>query len=285
MDSKKFDEAIKNSLKECDCFSDINEYYYNTTYSEKLKELLKETNQFEKFKKNEWKAPSYHEKNKDLIKMCSVASSSRLAFLYFLDQVKNNIVELEVECNNDLGGHNPQLDAFNNVDNIYYECKCHEICNKSHNKLKIKYIDKLKELFGIDDFEPIKDENEEYIELSLKDLDCKYGSKEWLYNSIYNLHLDVKQLICHLIGMQNEHKNDKREYKLQYIFFKPSEKEIKKNNEIEILYKTLSKEWDMIINSKAFNYFLENNKNIKINNPKFVDVSEIKDIVLESINK
>ena len=123
----------------------------------------------------------------------------------------------------------------------------------------------------------------------MKELGCKCDSEELLDNSIYNLHLDVKQLICHLIGISYQHKNDKGEYKLQYIFFKPSEEEIKKNNKIEnlykTLYKTLLKEWDMIIKSKAFNYFLENNKNIKINKLKFVDVSKIEDIVLERIKK
>ena len=286
MNQKDFDEAIKNSLEKSNCYSNVNEHYYNNLYSDELKKVLIETNQFEKFKKNEWNAPSYHEKNKDLIKMCSVASSSRLAFLYFLDQVKNNIVELEVECNNDLGGYNPQLDAFNKNKKTYYECKCHEICNKSHNKLKNKYIDKLKELFGIDEFEIIKDENEEYIELSLKELGCKCDSEELLDNSIYNLHLDVKQLICHLIGIQNKHKKDKEKFSLQYIFFKPNEE--KKENEkfkdkIGELYHALLDEWEMIINSKAFNYFLENNNNIIINKPTFVDVGEIKDIVLERI--
>ena len=197
--------------------------------------------------------------------MLSVASSSRLGYLYF--QKQNIVVEKGLSVG--VGSTKAQLDAFDDSKGIYYECKCHEIFDK-HQKLRKSYQNRLSEWFGIHG--QIKDEE---IELSLQNFGidaCKSDD-----NSIYELHFDMKQLICHLVGLEKNGGG-----KLQYIFFTPSEKLIKENNWCLELYKELHTEIQLIWNRPVIKGMI-NKANITLCEPLKIEIQNIDDFVLDSI--
>ena len=272
---KDFDELIKNSCNKGKnlgnkhyCIN--NGIYFNSKYKNELKKKIDDSNLYIKFPRRE-----FNSNKKRLIKICSVASSSRLTFLYFYNQMCKNI-KLEYPCKNGVHG-NSYFDAYDEQNNIFYECKCHEICNKSgHSKLSIAYKSKLENLFDIKNLK--KDKTNKHFEISFGDLRVNDCSKESCSTSIYKLHLDVKQLICHLIAMQND-ESDKEKH-LQYIFFVPDEYNNKKDKNVNELYKSLVSEWKAVINSKSFKAFKTKNKNIFIEEPIFYPCSKIEDCII-----
>ena len=111
--------------------------------------------------------------------MCSVASSSRLCFVNFA-----NYNEIEFERPLSTGKGIAKLDA--SKDNLFYECKCHEIFDNHNNYLSLAYKENLKEFFNIN----YQKNDNAYCKLNLTDFEIE---KE---ESIYNLHFDMKQFIC-----------------------------------------------------------------------------------------
>ena len=132
-----------------------------------------------------------------LIKMCSVASSSRLCFINFA-----NYNEIEFERPLSTGKGTAKLDASKY--NLFYECKCHEIFDNHNNYLSLAYKENLKEFFNIN----YQKNDNAYCKLNLTDFEIE---KE---ESIYNLHFDMKQFLCHLFGIAKNGGGT-----LQYIFF------------------------------------------------------------------
>ena len=274
---KEFDELIKisynkNNTNLSDYYSYKNKVYFNSRYFCELKQNIFNSNIYYENKepKRELKSDKY-----GLAKIRSVASSARLTFMYFYNKNNKNIV-LEYPRKNGVHGSS-YFDAYDNCKNIFYECKCHEICKKSgHDKFSIAYKNKLEDLFGIS----INDINaKKQLQITLKDFGVKTETKGMIESaSIYNIHLDVKQLICHLIAIQNNN-IDSKVKTLKYIFFVPDEYKNKNNLKISSLYNCLKNEWNMICNSNAIKLFLKKEQNIKISEPEFVLCSTINDCI------
>lgn len=303
--SVEFDKKIKKSFDLQDgYFSTVNENYFDEKYKEKLKVILEQSKVFDKYI-NEWKPPSHHKKNKNLVKMCSIASSSRLCFLYFYERIEKAEIEVEKICPIKLIASQTKahLDAYDKENNIYYECKCHEICTSNHYMLKDKYGEILKKIFDITISEDNiiakerKGKNEKYIKLSLNDLGIETEDESFnnylnalkridknikinvKNRSVYKLHFDVKQLICHLIGIKNNNETGKEKI-LKYIFFTPKDELIECDKDIKNLYEVLEIEFSMIKNSRKISQFLEEN-GIKLEY-ETIPVTNVDDIVIKN---
>lgn len=138
-----FDQLILESIDKSKTHIKPETVYYDDDYYNQLVLELKERQLYKNYAKRELKETS---KGSDKIKMCSVASSSRLCFLYF---IKDNMVTMEVSLNTGTSG-NAQLDAAK--DTVFYECKCHEIFDNhdtDKNHLRLAYKKNLQKYFGI----------------------------------------------------------------------------------------------------------------------------------------
>ena len=256
-----FDQLILESIDKSKTHIKPETVYYDDDYYNQLVLELKERQLYKNYAKRELKETS---KGSDKIKMCSVASSSRLCFLYF---IKDNMVTMEVSLNTGTSG-NAQLDAAK--DTVFYECKCHEIFDNhdtDKNHLRLAYKKNLQKYFGIIYQE--KDEN--YCKLSLSDFGIE--NKE----SIYSLHFDMKQLLCHLFGIARNGGGT-----LQYIFFTPKKELIENNEFCRNIYKELENEINQIWYCEKITTMINNFK-IKLPHPQMIDVSSIEDVVLKNM--
>ena len=90
-------------------------------------------------------------------------------------------------------------------------------------------------------------------------------------NDYQNLHFDLKQLFTHLCGIIKA-KGNTSKYTLKYIFFKPKEILIKKNDVIREAYEELDKELKAIKNSVLFKekcHIKFDYDYVNVDNPKF----------------
>lgn len=251
----EFDKLIKESIS--DSHIQPNTVYYDDFYEKQLRDELRRRGVLEIYEKRELQNVA-----KDKVKMCSAASSSRLCFLYFANQPN---IRFEYSLTTGTRGI-AQLDAFDGLK--CYECKCHEIFDNHDNKknyLRVSYKANLEKYFGL---KTIKIEGR-IIKLTLKELGINDDS------SIYKLHFDVKQFLCHLFGLAHNGGGC-----LQYIFFTPKNELISSNSECSAFYRTLDEEIDKIWTSPIIQNMLKNN-NIKLPKPLKIQVSEIKDFILQ----
>ena len=257
----QFDQLILESMNPKKSHIKQKTVYYDDAYYTKLTTELKKRNLFESFSKRELQETH---KGTGLIKMCSVASSSRLCFINF---VNDNQVKYECSLTTGTKGK-AQLDAFK--ENTYYECKCHEIFdnhNTDNNHLRLAYKKNLQKYFGIN----YQEKDEDYCKLTLRN----FGIND--DRSIYDLRFDMKQLLCHLFGIAKNGGGT-----LQYIFFTPKKDFVETNPICKEIYKTLNDEIKSIWNCAEIKKMCKEN-NIHLPEPMFIDVSTIKDIVLQNI--
>lgn len=191
-------------------------------------------------------------------KMGSVASSSRFCYLALRNGANalggSGEVEFEYACPIDKikGGTPPQIDAYIKNENIFVEVKCHEIFDKHNVKLSAQYYDLL---FGEDcdfsfSYKPLNKTNE-----------ITLPKNEFGLTDNQNM-FDIKQLICHLLGIKF-HKENYQPATLVYLFFKPKAATEKEQNEINKLFVELENEIKNIFNSKPIKNFITKN-NIKL---------------------
>ena len=255
-----FDELILNSLILSD--SKIKKYlipdsvYFNLQYLKSLKDELIKAVLYKQFARELQETRRGNGK----IKMCSVASSSRLCFLNFQPQKYQMEYDLSTG-NKNIKAH---LDAFNRED-TYFECKCHEIFDM-HEPLKASYSKKLKEVFDINC--RIEEDN---LILRLNNFNIDDN------RLISYLRFDMKQFICHLLGMANNGGG-----KLQYIFFTPSKRLIEQACWCKEIYNELDKELSKIWNSNVITQMCKQNR-ISLLPPYKIEVQKIKDFVLEKL--
>ena len=193
-------------------------------------------------------------------KMASVASSSRFCYLALRDgtnalfpdwEIAKNDVEFEKECRIFLDGPTaPQLDAYieNPSCSCYIEAKCHEIFDSHKIEFKNKYWDIFRKdkSFGCVLENVIR--HDETFELS--------GN---VFNlSDAHLRFDVKQFICHLLGIANQAKG--KQAKLVYLFFKPKSNDEKVNARIDEVFDELRDEIDSIFTSAVIVEFCLDNQ-------------------------
>ena len=186
-------------------------------------------------------------------KMLSVASSSRLCFMYFKRQGKTPLLPifeklLSLGIDTKTSAH---LDAEDIVDKkrTYFECKCHEIFT-DHEKFGFSkaYKEKMENDMKIENFRPGRD---------------AYDSKTLLGTETLVKMFDVRQFICHLLGIAG--KEGKRPCTLQYIFFRPNLGAFSKVSEDECqkrldgVYGELEKEVRDVFRTPKITGFCDNN--------------------------
>ena len=242
-----FISEIKNSLPdngyECKNISTRGKKYYfeNKDYGDALKAC---------FDKKEIDSKEFNgTPHYPYYKICSVSSSARLCFLYFIN--KGN-VEFEVQLPNPLGGNPAQPDA--KIGNTYYECKCQEIVDGEKETLLDGYNEFLNYYFGITKLGNLKDMGVNYD----KDYD--------------KTHFNVKQLFTHLIAIAENNKDTKEEITLQYIFFTP--KEELQSESTKRVYKELKEEIAAIWESDMMKNFYKKCPNIKLGISLFEPVDQ-----------
>ena len=203
-------------------------------------------------------------------KMASVASSSRFCYLALRNGIDITIgnehisgsPEFEKVCVIDKSfGSHPHLDAFIPDSQCYFEVKCHEIFDSHKVIMDKKYWDLI---YGKDnefgfEVKTKPDSMSETFEIPLTEF--KLENQEL---SIF----DIKQLICHLLGIANQEGTNK---KLVYLFFRPDP--LKKRGGSE-LYKKMASLYDeclkevtdklcyeinIIFNSRPIKTFCKNN--------------------------
>ncbi len=190
-------------------------------------------------------------------KMASVASSSRFCYLAFRNGAEAlgglGEVKFEHECRiKGISGIAPQLDAYVPSINTYIEVKCHEIFDSHRIVMKSKYWDLL---YGKDNsfgfLEKDWDGNAEF-EIPLKIFGLNAN------NSMF----DIKQLLCHLLGISSQKNNGKETY-LTYLFFKPQTDDEYERLRIDEVFDSLRYEIEQIFTSAPIISFTEKN-NIKL---------------------
>ena len=186
-------------------------------------------------------------------KMASVASSSRFCYLALRDGATglggSGIVAFEHECRiQGIDGTAPQLDAFIPNENMYVEAKCHEIFDAHRIVMKNKYWDKL---FGIDNAFHLPNSPKVQAEAFEIGLETFRISKSGTM-------FDIKQFLCHLMGIASQ-KEEEKPAKLVYLFFKPKLDSSEEKNEIDKVFSELQNEIAAIFNSPPIRSFTEKN--------------------------
>ena len=205
-------------------------------------------------------------------KMASVASSSRFCYLALRDGGDgfgcNGAVEFEKGCEiKGIRGNAPQLDAFFSESEIYIEAKCHEIFDKHTIVMSEKYRDLIcdeENGFGLGVCICADGKN---FEISPSSLGIDKDS------TIF----DIKQFLCHLMGIACEKAPDDTA-KLVYLFFKPKTKDEKVQAEIDMLFENLKCEIETLFECDKIKNFISKNKII------LEAVAEYSD-VMETLNK
>lgn len=197
-------------------------------------------------------------------KMASVASSSRFCYLALRDGTDILIpnrsltkadVEFEKECKIfDDGLTAPQLDAYINdpACDYYIEAKCHEIFDSHKIEFKNKYWDI---------FETDKSFNRA-LNKAVKNKDTFELPKELFDITGNHLRFDVKQFICHLVGIAHQSKGKCAE--LIYLFFKPKCNHEDVSTQMDEIFDELKQEIKAIFNSLLIKDFCENHQ-MKLN--------------------
>lgn len=323
MDSKIFDLLINNSLSEgsqkfliTDTLtgSTGSSVYFNQEYKNALIEFLGPKYIIEKRGKyigtlsKEFQASSKGNFSEKRVKICSIASSARLGLLFTSNsggdyEIEQKLLIKDVDGKPISENTSANLDAEKN--GTFYEFKCHEICgyhNSTQSKLSFKYASLLSAEYGIRRSSEIEKyvENDqtkyrEIINLTIQDISGPYW-ETWKKDPrlIYQLHFDLKQLICHLFGISQ---SDRKNKKLQYVFFVPdgisneenellSVDQLTNQGELGELYKELNKEIDLIWNHSLIKDFCIKH-HITLLLPKFVSISSPKmhDFIIERLEK
>ena len=222
-------------------------FYFENKYFEDLEPLYRERVDGD-VKINEFENTRGHEEE-EIKKICSVSSSARLCFSWLYKKG----ARFEIALPNPVRGNPAQLDA--QIGNEYYECKCQEIINGEHQRLRKSYKPLLEKEFGI---EKIKIDSKGYLSFNLNDMGANYD-KEYS-----ETHFNTKQLFTHLLAIAKKHPEEKDNVSLKYRIFKPSKEKLKDCKEIVDIYKTLDKEMKAIRDSEAIKAFLSRHKNISL---------------------
>ena len=183
-------------------------------------------------------------------KMAHVASSSRFCYLALrggtdalvTDKVlKKENIEFEKECRIFDSGHAPQLDAYiaDEDMNVYVEVKCHEIFDRHTPTFKNKYWKYFKEdkVFNCAAIEDDKCKETFTVPLSMFGLSCELKSTM----------LDIKQMVCHLMGIARQ--NNGKKAKLVYLFFKPECNNLADQEFVDNVFEHLQNEINVVFKS------------------------------------
>ena len=178
-------------------------------------------------------------------------------------------IEFEKECRifTDISTA-PQLDGFTAQDdcNIYIEAKCHEIFDSHKVVLKNKYWDYFKKNNILCAALDKKEKGDETFTLPLSLFGIEKKSTRF----------DIKQLICHLLGIKEQNKNTKS--KLIYLFFEPVSDNDEERLFVNDIFYELAIEIKLIFESDIIKNFC------KTNNIELIAIKE-KSRIMEPLNK
>ncbi len=268
MKKDEFCKAIKKNLLESKFNKEDFGYLGNENYftNEIFKSFINdmETKYHNAYKKfNDGKGgelDTYSYKNQLMPpKMASVASSSRFCYLALRDGLKkrdklnySGTVDFEHECKisiTDITGTAPQLDAFIECINedVYFETKCQEIFNSHYIKMSKQYKKILETEFGLS----VQEEKDNKIIISRGCFAIDDTTRQ-------RLMFDIKQLLCHLLGIASENKKRNKSATLVYMFFKP--KSTKFHDQIDETFKILQDQISHIFMSDPIKKFCNKHK-------------------------
>jgi len=212
------DDYDKYCMKSCntnEILISTRPVYFDDDYAVKLKDILAEKGLTKKFIKE-------LNLGKNVKKMCSAASSARLCFWHFFDN--KNIIYEETEITNCLCY--PNYDAHDEKNNIFYECKCHEIFDSPSAKFSYNYICIFNKYFKMRYEKKTKNHKDGVVEKYIEPTYNDFGIEDFGQNaSIYRQKFDFKQMLCHIFGLLTLDTNPT----LKYIIFVPNEEIITKN--------------------------------------------------------
>ena len=222
-------------------------------------------------------------KNGRRLPFCSCASSARLCYLDFVETHDVRGVVLEVPMPNDFCALAPTwMDAV--VLPTCYECKCQEIVNGEGETFRKSYWlhknSKLFQEFGLslDKERNVKSHFKDNGELDYEWLDFSCADlKIDLPGQYYELHFNLKQLICHLIAMANSAFSPSPS-KLQYVIYVPRIDLIDSHLEMKSLYQSLIHEVDRIwAQGSAISSFAKRH-GIELPRPVYKTVDSIQEV-------
>lgn len=264
--AKKYDVLIKQSVGNEHRLADG--LYYDECYFNELKNVLEDKNLLDAFGTFEFK-----EMSNGRVKICAVASSSRIGFLYGMgngvkgfekDDVRNGI------CH-------PHYDNYDEKSNTFYEYKCHEFTSDRPDHNCFRYnLEGYKKLLSSHFF---PEEND----VDCRDLFKSFGVKPCMF-------FDFKQFLCHVLGLLSVVSRS-TPANLQYVMFVPKKSILDAPENRDIA------DWKGML-ERQINYIFEEmgEKKVKACNGEcgllkdfiklkfmYQDVSEIRDFIYENL--
>lgn len=257
-----FDRIIRNNLA-ARCGSDVfgyqipgtgkiyDNYYANSAFSQFIEEMKTPRYRaiYESYRRGKGSELEIQLTRHGTLppKMASVASSSRFCYLALRDGGQalrgSGPVHFEHECRiPGISGTAPQLDAYIPAERIYVEAKCHEIFTPHRIVLKKAYWNLIygpENHFGFPTETP---PSEDSFEISLSSFGIRKKSSMF----------DIKQLLCHLLGIAAQQTGPKT---LVYLFFKPISERPGKQQGIDEVFDTLEEEIRSIFHSAPIEQF------------------------------
>ncbi len=261
-------ESVNDEFKKL--IIDIGNYkfYYDNSYSEIISHY---------FFKRGFVSKELSFKNESKHKpICSISSSARLCLLYFLEKCKDDNFMLEqsfpIMKKNGSMLTNAHPDSI--VKNAYYECKTQEIVEGENERLRKSYLESalyFDELF--EDISMISIKNG-CLEFNMHALGVN------LNKQYYEMKLNIKQLICHLLALANKTFESKIKWELKYLIFRPSKRYDK---EVVDIYNELDDEIDLLFNNpnKITKFCKEHSIEIK---SEYVYIDELNELIVDNIS-
>lgn len=227
---------------------------YDTYFNEELgKKILKKIDKGIKQRYKDGKGGEFK------YKFFSVASSSRFAVASFSNNVSDKIMyinqysgeeiseilfEKDLPINN-ISGTPPQMDVWIKTSHdIFFEVKCQEIFDESHHaNIKISTQYRNNRIFNeIIDYYSIVLKEQTYVK------EGKVKSYYLLNRNMFNVstqtaHFDLRQFICHLMGIISYKEKANSVVEFNYLFYKSDDKQfnmvyIELENEISVIMKS-----------------------------------------------
>lgn len=198
------------------------------------------------------------EKNGRPPKMASYGSSSRM--IYKLSSHKEEF-HFEKKLPTTIGG-TANLDGFYEDDNryVFVEAKCHEIYSSKNSSVSKAY----EKLYNF-----INEKMSGIVDIKMHDSKCgRYLDVEYFAEGEKLLHFDMKQMICHLLGIATgilKGDLDKKQTDFIYLLYDPSKLELAPDTKeaVDSIYNRMCYEFNLVDYSRLLRVIFEFLKEIK----------------------
>lgn len=198
------------------------------------------------------------EKNGRPPKMASYGSSSRM--IYKLSSHKEEF-HFEKKLPTTIGG-TANLDGFYEDDNryVFVEAKCHEIYSSKNSSVSKAY----EKLYNF-----INEKMSGIVEIKMHDSKCgRYLDVEYFAEGEKLRHFDMKQMICHLLGIATgilKGDLDKKQTDFIYLLYDPSKLELAPDTKeaVDSIYNRTCYEFNLVDYSRLLRVIFEFLKEIK----------------------